>query len=1015
VGIAAYNRGSASIARGIRQEAGTWQEPLTPKPRPATWGSATAERALTRARSILASNRRLGRELDEEILAGAVQQRERCSDATALAAALQALGESSAKPNGRAIAPSLSPAHARLLAHLVARAKVRITDDVRRGVVPRTVRDYGVLHDYVDANMYLLDDAGAFDPAVDAMQVEIPMPYGEIGYDSQPMYDFLNLAQDRLHDWLAKGALGRLPAPRPHAKPNGRSGVLNGPAAYRLGARHGETAARRVVDDLTPAQLTADPRVGWEGRSVADVLLADTRELAVTLLGDDAAAPFTVDDFERSSHRDVLWDAFGKGVASTAASVLERALAGAKRSKANGRRPAPDQSALPFGGVRARPAAPAEPAKPRPAVPRADTLYGVLRDRTGTLLGVLSVGHGGPGADLRALTAHLQAHADREGYAWSSARSQWLATDARGVTVWEVTSDREHVERLVPARHAPDPVGGLLHFLAPRVALAAERTAHGPDVHWAARDRDTAKPNGRRRPVEPEGPSLFEVPRRQATPPPAPSPAEARLDATLRGSSAHRPSTVYGFLRDRPGHPLGVIDAPHDGTVPGIRAAAEALQARADREGWDWSGIQSQWIATGPDGRAGWAISPNLRHIDPVGSDAAAYTLGDLSRAPSRVQPPAPPPAPARAAAPVAATWPDGRQKPRPGDTVWRAVPGLYGRAIVTGQVTPAGRVKAQGRSYPATEAWSVEGDPEVARREAAAAQAAADAQATRAQVIAAAARAVDIAGTRMGLQRIGTAYELAPGDIVYMVSSAGMHGDGDPSAITTKAVRVSRIDEGSLFSYEDEVGTERTSGTVRNWWRTSGPTPSGSKHSKARKAKDNPAQASRVYSAATSGRHVPGLHAALIATGTLLPGSLNVDVGGGKYDDATEALRAVGVQSVVYDPGHRANAPAVLEAVEDGRADSATIANVLNVIPDASVRRQVLKLAANVVKKGGAVYIDCYAGAGRAAGTGRGRKTSRGWQAYRPLASYLGEVRAVLPSARLVTLGTRHVIVARK
>lgn len=93
------------------------------------------------------------------------------------------------------------------------------------------------------------------------------------------------------------------------------------------------------------------------------------------------------------------------------------------------------------------------------------------------------------------------------------------------------------------------------------------------------------------------------------------------------------PSEVYGLLRGMEGQELGVVHAPHDGTVEGIRATAEALQSGATAS-YDWSGIQSQWIATGPDGRAGWAISPNLAHIDPVGSDEAAYTLGDLSRRP---------------------------------------------------------------------------------------------------------------------------------------------------------------------------------------------------------------------------------------------------------------------------------------------------------------------------------------------------------------------------------------------
>lgn len=107
---------------------------------------------------------------------------------------------------------------------------------------------------------------------------------------------------------------------------------------------------------------------------------------------------------------------------------------------------------------------------------------------------------------------------------------------------------------------------------------------------------------------------------------PAAAPPAARAVSNL-------PSEVYGLLRGMDGQELGVVHAPHDGTVEGIRETAETLQREATAS-YDWSGIKSQWIATGPDGRAGWAISPNLANIDPVGSDEAAYTLGDLSRRP---------------------------------------------------------------------------------------------------------------------------------------------------------------------------------------------------------------------------------------------------------------------------------------------------------------------------------------------------------------------------------------------
>lgn len=112
-----------------------------------------------------------------------------------------------------------------------------------------------------------------------------------------------------------------------------------------------------------------------------------------------------------------------------------------------------------------------------------------------------------------------------------------------------------------------------------------------------------------------------------------PEKAKKAIAMFSKEGERHAPNQVYGLLRDMNGQSLGVVTAPHDGTVEGIRVAAEKLQMQATAS-HDWSGIQSQWIATGPDGRAGWAISPNLANINPVGSDEAAYTLGDLSRRP---------------------------------------------------------------------------------------------------------------------------------------------------------------------------------------------------------------------------------------------------------------------------------------------------------------------------------------------------------------------------------------------
>lgn len=96
MGIAAYNRGSACISRGVLMDAGTWREPAKPTPRPATWGDKAKARALDRARRVLSGNRRLGRDVEPDVLAAIVVERERVGLVTATEAARLALEEGGA-------------------------------------------------------------------------------------------------------------------------------------------------------------------------------------------------------------------------------------------------------------------------------------------------------------------------------------------------------------------------------------------------------------------------------------------------------------------------------------------------------------------------------------------------------------------------------------------------------------------------------------------------------------------------------------------------------------------------------------------------------------------------------------------------------------------------------------------------------------------------------------------------------------------------------------------------------
>lgn len=154
----------------------------------------------------------------------------------------------------------------------------------------------------------------------------------------------------------------------------------------------------------------------------------------------------------------------------------------------------------------------------------------------------------------------------------------------------------------------------------------------------------------------------------------------------------------------------------------------------------------------------------------------------------------------------------------------------------------------------------------------------------------------------------------------------------------------------------------------------------------------------------------VPALLRAMHRAGVLPRGTVNVDVGGGPYPHATKYLAARGVRNVVYDCVLPAKEQAAaLRTLRQRNADSATLANVLNVIDNPATRREVLALAAASVRPRGRVWIAVHDGNR----TGRGRVTSKGWQENRAVNTYLVEVRRVLPRAELTTIGHVRAIVA--
>src|SRR5208282_4922149 len=118
----------------------------------------------------------------------------------------------------------------------------------------------------------------------------------------------------------------------------------------------------------------------------------------------------------------------------------------------------------------------------------------------------------------------------------------------------------------------------------------------------------------------------------------------------------------------------------------------------------------------------------------------------------------------------------------------------------------------------------------------------------------------------------------------------------------------------------------------------------------------ENPAPPQQeITSAGTSLNQVPASFKAI----DWERGTKNLDYGGGKYDTASDFLKNKGVTNEVYDPfnrteKHNAN---VYNRFTKTPADTATIANVLNVIKEPAVRQNVLQEVASKVKPRGTVY----------------------------------------------------------
>lgn len=128
-------------------------------------------------------------------------------------------------------------------------------------------------------------------------------------------------------------------------------------------------------------------------------------------------------------------------------------------------------------------------------------------------------------------------------------------------------------------------------------------------------------------------------------------------------------------------------------------------------------------------------------------------------------------------------------------------------------------------------------------------------------------------------------------------------------------------------------------------------------------------------------------------------PGTVNIDYGGGRFDNVAEYLTQYDVVNLVYDPYNRTaehNKEVIRLIREHGGADTATCSNVLNVIKEPEVRLNVLNNIKKLVKPNGTIYITVYEGKGNNAEG----PTKSGYQLNRKTADYMDEIQQVFPDA---------------
>lgn len=151
--------------------------------------------------------------------------------------------------------------------------------------------------------------------------------------------------------------------------------------------------------------------------------------------------------------------------------------------------------------------------------------------------------------------------------------------------------------------------------------------------------------------------------------------------------------------------------------------------------------------------------------------------------------------------------------------------------------------------------------------------------------------------------------------------------------------------------------------------------------------------------------KKLPQGHTKLLKAGVYKKGDVVVDVGGGKFNNAVDALGEVGATLHVYDPFNRTpeHNRKVAKIVRDGGADVAVSHNVLNVIKEEANVELVVKQLHNSLKDGGSAYITVYVDGKKNAGP---TQKGKSFQRHQSLTQYKPIVERIFGKENVTSKG---------